>query len=405
MELIEVSTDKLFLGMSLEYALRDASGLVLLAKGQKIESSQQLAAIIGRQHVFIDIDQTGSGVRAMMSSLSALELAGAPIKDFSRFIEIKKSGPAEVRKIGTLSQRWGDVESNLGGLLASVETTDDFANRIGALEQFIAQLLAEDENGSRFLLFNRAVTHFEGYSVIHGLLCAVLTSSLVQVFALTDAQRRSLVCAALTMNVGMTRLQDLLALQKHAPNQHQRSAIDAHASTGRKLLEQAGVADQTWLAVVAQHHAPINGPEGLLTWPAAKRMTKILQTVDRYTAAMSPRKSRSGRTARDSVRAVVIQAGEAKHDEVGTALMRVLGLSPPGTFVKLANGETAVVMRRGVKPAEPWVASVLNRNDEPIAEPHLRDTSRAGFAIASTLTASSVRVNLNTEMMLRLIPK
>ncbi|MFZ4624842.1 MAG: HD-GYP domain-containing protein [Rhodoferax sp.] len=405
MELIEISIDKLFLGMSLDYTLRDASGLVLLTKGQKIESNQQLAGIISRQRIFVEIDQTGTGVRAVMSSLSALDQAGGAIKDFSRYLDIRKSSPVAAKMTGTLAQRWGDVESNLSGLLASVETTDDFGNRIGVLEQLIAQLLAEDGTGSQFFLFNRAVTHFDNYSVIHALLCAALASSLVEVFALTDAQRRCLVCAALTMNVGMTRLQDLLALQKHPPNAHQRSTIDAHAGTGRKLLEQAGVTDQTWLAVVAQHHAPISGPAGLLTWPAAKRMTKILQTVDRYTAAMSPRKSRSGRTARDSVRAVVVQVGDTKHDEVGTALMRVLGLCPPGTFVKLANGETAVVMRRGIKPAEPWVASVLNRSDEPIAEPHLRDTSRAGYAISSTLIASTVRVNLNTELMLRLIPK
>ena len=78
---------------------------------------------------------------------------------------------------------------------------------------------------------------------------------------------------------------------------------------------------------------------------------------------MSPRKSRSGRTARDSVRAVVMPDGGAQHDVVGATLMRVFGLCPPGTYVKLANGETAVVMRRGAKAAAPWVASVLNRLD------------------------------------------
>ena len=74
-------------------------------------------------------------------------------------------------------------------------------------------------------------------------------------------------------------------------------------------------------------------------------------------------------------------------------------------FVKLVNGETAVVMRRGIKPAEPVVACVLNRNDEPIAEPRLRDTSRPDLAIQSTLSGTSVRVNLNTDLMIRLIPR
>ena len=405
MELIEIPKDELFLGMSLEYTLRDASGLVLLTKAHKIETQQQLDAIKSRQRVYVDIDQTGGGVRAVMSSLSALDHAGAPIKDFTKYLNIKKAAHSEDTQSGNLSQRWGDVESKLGGLLASVETTDDFSSRLVSLDGLIRQLLLEDANASQFLLFNRAVTHFGGYSVMHSLLCAMLASLLADVFALTSAQRSSLVCAALTMNIAMTRLQDMLAVQKQAPSPGQRGLIDAHAAAGRKMLEQAGVTDQTWLMVVAMHHATITGADDVMSWPAVKRMTKILQTVDRYTAAMSPRKSRAGRTARDSVRAVVVQAGDAKHDEVGTALVKVLGLSPPGTFVKLANGETAVVVRRGIKPAEPLVACVLNRHDEPIAEPRLRDTARADFAVQSTLTATTVWVNLNVDLMLRLIPR
>ena len=405
MELIEIPKDELFLGMSLEYTLRDAAGLVLLTKANKIETQQQLDAIRSRQRIYVDIDQTVGRVRAVMSSLSALDHAGAPIKDFARFLSQKKVLQTDEKQTDNLAQRWGDVESNLGGLLASVETADDFANRIAMLERGIRQLLNEDANASQFFLFNRAVTHFGGYSVMHSLLCATLVSSLAEVFALTDTQRSSLVCAALTMNVAMTRLQDMLAVQKQAPSPGQRSLIDTHAAAGRKMLEQAGVADQTWLMVVAMHHATITGPDDVSSWPAVKRMTKILQTADRYTAAMSPRKSRAGRTARDSVRTVVVHAGDTRHDEVGTALVKLLGLSPPGTFVKLANAETAVVMRRGIRPAEPWVASVLNRHDEPIAEPRLRDTSKADFAVQSTLTATSVRVNLNIELMLRLIPK
>lgn len=405
MELIEIPKDELFLGMSLDFTLRDSSGMVLLTKSHKIETQQQLDAIRSRGHVYVDIDQTGGGVRAVMSSLSALDQAGAPIKDFTKYLNFKKSVQSEDKQAGSLAQRWGDVESKLGGLLASVETTEDFARRIDLLDQQIRRLLTEDANASQFLLFNRAVTHFGGYSVMHSLLCAMLASLLADVFALTDAQRSSLVSAALTMNIAMTHLQDLLAVQKQAPSPGQRGLIDSHAAAGRKMLEQAGVTDQTWLMVVAMHHAPITGSDDVMSWPAVKRMTKILQTVDRYSAAMSPRKSRAGRTARDSVRAVVVQAGDARHDEVGTALVKVLGLSPPGTFVKLANGETAVVVRRGIKPAEPLVASVLNRNDEPIAEPRLRDTAKTDFAVQSTLTATAVRVNLNVDLMLRLIPR
>ncbi len=404
MELIALSVDQLFVGMSLRYTLRDEAGQIMLFKGHKIESAQQLDGIKNRKRIFIEIDHADEGVRAMMAGISALNMAGAPIKDFSKYISVKSTAAPEEKQAGTLVQRWSDVESKLGGLLASVATTDDFEGRIGLLERQIAKLLEQDAAGSQFILFNRAVSHYGGYSVMHSLLCAALASLLAETFALSAQQRRSVVCAALTMNVAMTQMQDTLALQKNAPSPNQRAVIDAHPAVGKRVLERAGVADQDWLHVVAQHHAVVSGEGALAAWPPVARLTRILQSVDRYTAAMSPRKSRSGRTARDSVRTVLIQAGATKHDEVGTALVRVLGLCPPGTFVQLANNETAVVLRSGAKPAEPWVAVVLNARDEPIAEPRLRDTSKAGFAVQSTLTATSVRVNLNTELILRLMP-
>ena len=404
MDLIELRKDKLLMGVSLRYTLRDESGLVLLAKGHRIETAQQLAGIKSRGKIFVEIDETEDGVRAMMSGITALNQAGAPIKDFSKYVNVNQP-PEEEKLNGTLVERWGDVEARLGGLLASVATVADFAKRLRVLAGFLQSQMAEDATASQFLLFNRAVTHFSGYSVLHSLLCGSLAYSLADTFALTPSERGSLVCAALTMNIGMTQLQDLLALQQHAPSPHQRDVIDKHPAAGTQVLLDAGVTDPIWLEIVSKHHAPLEGPEALADWSPVLRMTKILQTVDRYSAAMSPRKSRSGRTARDSVRSVVVQAGVAKHDEVGTALMRLLGLCPPGTFVKLSNGETAVVLRRGVKPAEPMVASVLNHQDQPIALPRLHDTERENLKIESTLTATAVRVNLKLDAMLRLIPR
>ena len=404
MDLIELPKDKIRLGMALRYTLRDESGSVLLAKGHRIDTQQQLEGIRSRKRLFIEIEESEDAVRIMMSGLQELDRAGAPIKDFAKYLNVKRQDEDD-KLSGSLFQRWSDVESRLAGLLASMSSTPDFAARILKLEQHVAALMAEDLSGSQFLLFNRSVTQFNGYSVLHSLLCASLVHSLADVFTIENEQRRSLVCAAMTMNVAMTQVQDELSQQKSPPSPQQRSVIDAHAAAGRKMLVDAGVSDPLWLDVVGRHHQPLDSTEPLASWSVPDRLTKILQTCDRFTAAMSPRRSRSGRTARDSVKTVIVQAGTNRHDEVGTALVRILGLSPPGTYVKLVNGETAVVLRRGVRPNEPLVAAVLNRNDEPIAEPRPRDTSREGMGIQSTLVATSVRINLKMDLMLRMIPR
>ncbi|AGX86677.1 metal-dependent phosphohydrolase [Candidatus Symbiobacter mobilis CR] len=391
--------------MTLRYTLRDENGKILLIKGQTIEYPAQLQGLRTRRAIYVEIDESDEGVRAVMSGISALNLAGAPIKDFSKYLSMRKTSKHDEHSPATIVQLWSDIEAKLGVLLGSIRTPTEFVERIGVLEEQTTQLLTQNSDAALFLLFHRAVTHYGGYSALHSLLCGCLTCALSRIFLLEEEQRVSLVRAALTMNVAMTHLQDLLALQKTAPTPPQRRDIDRHPTIGKELLEAAGVTDPVWLELVATHHTAPNEPGNFGQWPVVPKLNKILQTVDRYTAAMSPRKSRIGRTARDSVRSVVVREGSSKHDEVGTALVSLLGLSPPGTFVRLSNGEIAVVLRRGGRPAEPVIASILNRSDDVIAEPRVRDTARDGLTIESTLPAHAVRVSLNPESMLRLIPR
>jgi HD-GYP domain-containing protein (c-di-GMP phosphodiesterase class II) len=405
MNLIEYRKNLLSIGNQLQFTLRDERGAVLLAKGLRIESDKQMAALYGREKIFVDADDYKDGTRVLMAGIKTLNKLGAPIKDFSKHLHPDGAPPSTIRVDASLSERWSTIESKLGGLLASVSTTPDFEKKILSLEQQMQDLLTENKWASQFLLFNRAVTHFTGYSASHSLLCAGIVHSLAPLLDLTDSERRSMVCAALTMNVAMTRLQDVLAAHVSDPSPTQRKEIDGHAAVGKQTLLDAKVSDPLWPHLVELHHAKLEGPDTLAQWPPRLRLAKILQTVDCYTASMSPRRSRSGRTARDAVLNVVMKLGSTKRDEMGSALVRMLGLCPPGTYVSLANGETAVVVRRGSKPTEPLVASVLNRYNEPIAEPRLHDTSGQKLAILHTLAASEVKVNIKMDALLALIPK
>jgi hypothetical protein len=127
-----------------------------------------------------------------------------------------------------------------------------------------------------------------------------------------------------------------------------------------------------------------------------------LGTIDRYAAMMSPRKSRAGRSATDSVRAIVGHEVD-QSDEVSYTLVRSVGLCPPGTFVRLDNGDTAIVLRRGEKANQPLVASLLDRAGAHHAQPGIYQTASAGQPrIQSALARSAVTVELNHRTMVRL---
>jgi HD-GYP domain-containing protein (c-di-GMP phosphodiesterase class II) len=265
------------------------------------------------------------------------------------------------------------------------------------------QLAHADSDGSLFLLVNRAVTGFTGYSTLHGLLCAALAVHVGPECGLDAAETSALLHAALTMNVAVKGLQDTMAAQKLPPTQEQLHEIDRHPAAAVRVLAAAGVDNPIWLGAVDLHHETLSPGLPLAHMAPAERVAKVLQVIDRYTAALSPRGSRAGRNAREATRSVVRVPGTADHDEVGLALLQRLGLFPPGTYVKLASGETAVVLLRGSRTNEPHVASVLNRRDEPVAVPRPLNTGVPEHAVTQGLSGSDMRVRLNEGHMLGLM--
>ena len=296
---------------------------------------------------------------------------------------------------------WSDLESALSVLLVRPMQVQDFGAKVLQIDQWLQELVAHDIDAALYLMFQLASTSTVGYSTSHALVCATLCHLMAQELQLSVRERDSLVYAALTMNIGMTRMQDELAEQRERPSTVQQQAIQQHPQDGRALLERLQVKDPLWLDVVGQHHAKIPERVALAEQSPCDRLTRILGTIDRYAAMISPRKSRVGRSATDSVRAIVGQEPDQR-DEVGYTLVRTVGLCPPGTFVRLDNGETAVVLRRSAKTNFPLVASILDASGANRSEPRLHPTHEGKPRVQSALARSAVGIDIDHRTMVRL---
>ena len=296
---------------------------------------------------------------------------------------------------------WGDLESALSVLLARPAQVRSFPAKLRQLDQWLQELMAHDIDASLYLMFQLAATSTVGYSASHALVCATLCHLMAREFELPGHERNALVRAAFTMNIGMTALQDTLADQREKPSAVQQDAIRRHPLDGQELLEHLHITDDLWLEVVGQHHAILGERIPLASLSAQDRLIRILGAIDRYAAMISPRKSRPGRSATDSVRALVGKELDQR-DEVGYMLVRSVGLCPPGTFVRLDNGDIAIVLRRSEKPNLPLVASLLDSSGQPLSEPRLHPTSSGKPRIQSALARTAVTVELNHRTMVRL---
>lgn len=296
---------------------------------------------------------------------------------------------------------WAELEAGLSTLLLRPTQATEFARKVRQYDRWIQDLMQHDMDTGLYLLFQLASHRSLGYSSSHALVCAVLCHVLARELALPQNERDSLVGAALTMNLAMTALQNLLTEQSGKPSAEQQAQIDGHGAASRKLLEQLGVDDRCWLEVVSRHHDEMP-PASLATLAPAHRLVRVLQVVDRYAAMISPRKSRSARSVIETVRAMLGRA-DGPREPVSMVLVRAIGLCPPGSFVRLDSGEVALVLRRSGQPNHPLVAILLGRTGEKLNQPRLHRTAFGGPVIQSALTPELLRnrVRLNHQALMR----
>lgn len=296
---------------------------------------------------------------------------------------------------------WSDLEAGLGIVLSHPHSVQQFATRIEQYDRWMQNLIQYDTDVALYLLFQLASHSPVGYSVSHALVCAVLCDLLTQEIELPQTERDSLVHAALTMNLAMTGLQDQLANQRGRLTPEQEAAVRAHESRSADLLRTLGITDALWLQTVQQHHQETSLSDDVMRLAAPQRLVHMLNVVDRYAAMISPRQSREGRSATESAKSLVATAS-AQHNQVGQALLRVVGLFPPGTYVQLDNATVGVVMRRRSEAKRPDVAIVLNEKGQLMRPPSLHSSFSDSPAITAALPASRVQEHLNHHLILQL---
>jgi HD-GYP domain-containing protein (c-di-GMP phosphodiesterase class II) len=296
---------------------------------------------------------------------------------------------------------WADLEAGLGIILNSPNSVLEFEQRVYQYDRWMQSLLARDTDVGLYLLFQLSTQSSVGYSTSHALICAVLCHLIAQELSLATPERDRLTYAALTMNIAITNLQDQLALQTDKLSPEQQTTVRRRAADGSALLATLGVSDELWLNIVSFDNDSAKDQPSLIDLPPHQRLARILRTVDRYAAMISPRKSREGRSAEDSARSL-IKGSASDKDEVGHALVQVVGLSPPGTCVRLDDGTTAIVIRRSSQAKRPHVAIVADASGQLLHEPQLHSTERGKPDIQSALPNSTVRLQLNHHLILQL---
>ncbi len=391
MKYVPIPVALLEIGRPLPVDLWSASGQLLLRKGQPVASEEHREKLHAHQASSTPADAQ-AWQRSYERMVHAMLSAGADLQAISR-----SPMPSEIRDSDyivaeTLNGGWLDLQAVLRGILYQGGLSVSPLERLAGLQNKALNLLHADADDSLFCLFQLLADAAQGYCATHALLCAVVAELTAQKLDVDPAQRTALFSAALLMNIGMAREQDSLARQNTAPSPWQRTLIQEHPQKSEALLRGLGLDDPEVLDMVRWHHAP-QSPEGL---PGLVTPRRILAMADSFVAKMAARKTRASQSSVKAVKSMVMGA-EGLGLGIGSAMAQAAGFYPPGTYVKLANGETALSVQRGARANTPWIIPILDKDGVALGKLQCRESTTPALTIAASVAAESIRVTVAVD--------
>ena len=380
-------------------ALRDASGHLLLPRGALLADEQQRQQLIARG-IYVDSNDSRQFKKALAGKLDSMVRDNALLGQIARAVpDAAECGPAAAKPaVADSAAAWHGVMLRASALLHDPPQSD-FATRVHRLERDALGLLDGDTDAALLMLIHSTTSEVHQYSVTHALLVMGVCELASRHLAWPAEWRPSLRRAALTMNLAMTSLQDQLALQEGPVTPPQRTTIDGHSLRAAAQLRELGVADGLWLDAVEHHHASTPGP--LAELPPMLQLARLIQRADIFAARLSPRKVRQAMAGTAAAKAAYLDENQ-QADEAGAAIIKALGIYPPGSYVRLASTEIGIVLRRGQRANEPVVASIVGKSGAPLGEPAMRDIRQKAFEITGGVAPHDVKLRLNLERLLQL---
>lgn len=347
--------DLLRIGQALPFRVLDLHERLLLSEGHVLHDEAQFEALLER------------GAWAERSRVEAERIARAGAAH----------APPSVVQL-SLFDRWERLLWQFDKLSRALLRREERGSAVGPFCTTLQAMVRRDPDVALFLCVRQEDRRFALYPLRHSIHCAVLVNLTSLQLGWDEATCSSVTQAALTMNLSLFELQASMAEQDEPPTRKQLEQIRKHPDATVALLRAAGIDDERWLTAVAEHHEHSGGGGYPRELTQVGEAAQVLRAADVYMAKISPRAKRAPMTPQAATRQLFQQH---PGNPLAMAMIKSVGVHPPGSLVELKSGEIGVSIRRPLTGTQPLIATLSDKNGRPSGETHRRDTALPEFAV------------------------
>jgi putative nucleotidyltransferase with HDIG domain len=198
----------------------------------------------------------------------------------------------------------------------------------------------------------------------HGISVAVLAMMIGQALELPSNDLRDLALGSLFHDIGKLKVPEAIRRKKGGLNGHETKYLQMHPQFGYNMLERSALFPAAVLHIIRHHHEYIDGsgfPDGL-KGDKIPLLTQIVSLANDYDTQMANEHIDSPQVALG----YLFKNRADKHSsELIAVLVKILGIYPPGTLVKLSDGSVGKVMLTTTEVSQPQVWACKPNGSEP----------------------------------------
>lgn len=182
--------------------------------------------------------------------------------------------------------------------------------------------------------------------------------------------------SALLHDIGKIKIPPDIVKKPTSLTREEWEVMQSHTILGAEVLLEARGVNKIALVVALEHHYGYDG-KGYPRLYLVNRphiFARIVEVVDVYDSLTSQRAYRKPALPDNALRLIHAQAGKKLDPVISKNFIRIMGIYPVGSVVKLNTSEYAVVMKPGKEDiTRPVVQVVIDANGEKLTEPIIVD--------------------------------
>ena len=219
-----------------------------------------------------------------------------------------------------------------------------------------AELIAVSDQGALDVMQFMRYPDFDSYTIGHSVRVAALSVLVARALGWSRDLQNEIATAGLLHDLGKGKVPDEILFKPGRLSGDERRIMETHSALGARVLLNNGETNPIVLSAAWGHHLREDGggyPK-MPSWferssPAA--LVHVCDVFEALTAVRPYKKSMCPRKAYE----IMIKDEGAFQPRMLAALIRTLGLYPPGSEVMLSDGRRAVVVAKGAVPELPLV--------------------------------------------------